>query len=157
MTVAHDVPTQQSSVPTVTPTSPPTPASPRLVAAVVRGQRVAVECCADWCVVDHSAENLANLSDLYHEGKTLALPAPEFNRVSKVLVATIRQDPFYVDADECLPYLAFDATGEGDPVSLQPAAALAFIDQAIAHLERMRAQVQQLAEVREAARQAVER
>lgn len=151
MTVAHDVPTQQPPVPSVTPTSP---SSPRLVPAIVRGQRVAVPC-ASWCVVDHSRQRLASLEDLYHEGEMLALVAPEFDGLAEVMVTAIRQDPFHKDADGCLPYLGFDATGEGDPVSLQPEAALAFVDQAIAHFERVRAQVQQLAEAREAARQAV--
>lgn len=150
MTVAHAIPSQQPSVPAVTP-----PPSPRLVAAVVRGQRIAVQCPAEWCVRDHSSEDLADLSDLYHESETLVLPAPDFNGVSKVLVATIRWDPFYKDMDECLPFLCFDAKGEGDPASLQPAAALAFIDQAIAHLERMRAQVRQLAEARRAAQPSI--
>ncbi|WP_438479208.1 DUF6907 domain-containing protein [Streptomyces asiaticus] len=136
---------------TITPTPPPS-ASPRLVAAVVRGQRIAVPC-FDWCVRDHSEERLADLSDLYHEGETLALAAPQFDGLSEVMVSSIRQDPFSDDADGGLPFWSFDAAGDGSAASLQEHAALAFIDQAIAHLEKMRVQVRQLAEVRKAAAQ----
>lgn len=145
MSVLHDVPTQQSPA----PASPP---SPRLVAAVVRDQRIAVPC-PEWCVRSHSEERLADLSDLYHEGETLALAAPEFGGVSEVMVAALRQDPFHRDEDSGMPYLGFDAAGGGNPTSLQEHAALAFIDQAIAHFEKMRDQVRQLAEARRVAEQ----
>lgn len=125
----------QTAVPTVTPTPPP---SPRLVAAVVRGQRIAVPCPDSWCVRDHSKEDLAFLEDLSHEGEEIALAAPEFNGVTEVLVASIRQWPFVNDEDRGLPYLGLDATGEGDVANLQKGAALAFADQLVAHAARIR-------------------
>ncbi|GAA1065244.1 DUF6907 domain-containing protein [Streptomyces asiaticus] len=137
MSVLHDIPTQQSPVPGVTPTPPPPSASPRLVAAVVRGQRIAVPD-PDWCVRDHSKEDLAFLEDLSHEGEEIALAAPEFGGVTEVLVASIRQWPFVNDEDRGLPYLGLDATGEGEVANLRKAAALAFADQLVAHAAEIR-------------------
>lgn len=132
MRVATAQSTMPASVPAVTP-----PPSPRLVAAVVRGQRIAVPC-SEWCVKDHAAEDLAFLEDLSHEGEEIALAAPEFNDVTEVLVASIRQWPFVNDEDREQPYLGFDATGAGDVANLQKSAALAFADQLVAHAERIR-------------------
>lgn len=151
MRVATAHSTAPASVPATTP-----PSSPLLVAAVVRGQRIAVPC-ESWCVVDHAAQDLAFLEDLCHEGEEIALAAPEFDGVTEVLAASIRQWPFVQDEDRGMPYLGFDATGAGDVANLAPEAALAFLDQAAAHLEKMRAQVRQLAEVRAAAQQAAAR
>ncbi|WP_210947250.1 hypothetical protein [Streptomyces sp. MK37H] len=139
-------------MPAIAPASPP---APRLVAAMCRGQRIAVECPL-WCVRDHSREDLAFLEDLSHEGEEIALPAPEFSGVSAVLISSIREWPFVKDEEKGLPYLGFDATGFGDVAALAPAAALAFIDQAAAHLEKMRAQARQLAEVQRDAVQPTE-
>ncbi|MFE9003132.1 DUF6907 domain-containing protein [Streptomyces sp. NPDC007875] len=119
-------------VPTVTP-----PPSPRLVAAMYRGQRIAVPC-PNWCVRDHSTEDLAFLEDLSHEGEEIALAAPEFNGVTEVLVAAVRQWPFVNDTDRGLPYLGLDATGEGEVANLQKAAALAFADQLVTHATEIR-------------------
>ncbi|MGW7597262.1 DUF6907 domain-containing protein [Streptomyces antimycoticus] len=123
------------------------------MAAVVRGQRISVPC-PDWCVVDHSQERLTDLGDLYHESETLALAAPQFDGLSEVMVSSIRQDPFSDDRDGGMPFWSFDAAGDGSAASMQEHAALAFIDQAIAHLGKMRDQVRHLTEARESARAA---
>ncbi|MEU1787077.1 hypothetical protein ABZ553_14630 [Streptomyces sparsogenes] len=130
MSVLHDVPTQQSSTPTVTP-----PSSPRLVAAVVRGQRIAVPC-ESWCVVDHAAEDLAFLEDLSHAGEVVALPVRQFDgTVERILAAQVVQWPF---AREGEPYLSVDADGSGECNQYAASAALAFADQLIAHAEKIR-------------------
>ncbi|MGW3427521.1 DUF6907 domain-containing protein [Streptomyces melanosporofaciens] len=118
----------------------------RKVTVSVRGRQTTVDCPA-WCVLGHSGERLADLSDLYHEGETIALAAPQFDGRTKVLAAAIRQDPFYMDADERLPYLSLDAAGDGSDASLPPAAALAFIDQARAHLDKLRDEIRKIASV----------
>ncbi|WP_275558542.1 hypothetical protein [Streptomyces sp. 5-6(2022)] len=87
---------------------------------------------------DHSAEDLAFLEDLSHEGEEIALAAPEFGGVTEVLVASIRQWPFANDEDRGLPYLGLDATGEGEVANLRKGAALAFADQLVAHAEQIR-------------------
>ncbi|MCQ8831806.1 DUF6907 domain-containing protein [Streptomyces malaysiensis] len=133
MTVLPPTLAQQPAATSVTPP----PVSPRLVAAVVRGQRIAIPC-FDWCVRDHSKEDLAFLEDLSHEGEEIALAAPEFGGVTEVLVASIRQWPFVNDEDRGLPYLGLDATGEGEAENLQKGAALAFADQLVAHAARIR-------------------
>ncbi|MEU1908134.1 DUF6907 domain-containing protein [Streptomyces hygroscopicus] len=118
----------------------------RTVTVTVRGTETIVDCPA-WCVVDHSTVRLVDLSDLYHEGETIALAAPQFDGRTEVLAVAIRQDPFYMDADERLPYLSLDAAGDGSDASLPPAAALAFIDQARAHLDKMRDEIRKIASV----------
>lgn len=138
MRVLHDVPTQESAA-----QRPPSPTSPRLVAAMVRGQRIAVPC-YDWCVRDHSAEDLAFLEDLHHEGPTVALPAPEFSGLTEVLVASIKQWPFVNDGDRGAPYLGLDATGDGEVANLDAGAALAFADHLIEHADRIRGEVAKL-------------
>ncbi|MGW7604461.1 DUF6907 domain-containing protein [Streptomyces antimycoticus] len=115
----------------------------RKVTVTVQGRQTTVDCPA-WCILGHSGERLADLSDLYHEGETIALAAPQFDGRTEVLAASIRQDPFYMDADERLPYLSLDAAGDGSDASLPPSAALAFADQLVAHAERIRAEVAKL-------------
>ncbi|MEU1663603.1 hypothetical protein ABZ547_08305 [Streptomyces sparsogenes] len=130
MTVAHDVPTQQSSVPAVTP-----PSSPRLVAALVRGQRIAIPC-PSWCVVNHSAQDLAFLEDLSHASVAVTLPVRQFDgSVEEVLAAQVVQWPF---AREGEPYLSVDADGSGECNEYRGPAGLAFADQLVAHAERIR-------------------
>ncbi|MDX3230581.1 DUF6907 domain-containing protein [Streptomyces sp. ME19-01-6] len=132
MTVLHDVPTQQTSAP-VTPTPPS--ASPRLVAAVVRGQRIAIPC-PPWCVVDHAAEDLAFLEDLSHAGEAATLPVRQFDgSVEEVLVAQLVQWPFTREGEA---YLSVDADGSGECNQYAAPAALAFADQLVAHAEKIR-------------------
>ncbi|MFE9003255.1 DUF6907 domain-containing protein [Streptomyces sp. NPDC007875] len=119
----------------------------RKVTVTIRGAEAIITCPA-WCVDPHS-EDYAFIQDVSHHGEEIALTAPEHQGTTEVLVASISQWPFVNDADRGLPYLGFDATGSGDVAALAPAAALAFIDQAAAHLDRLRAQVQQLTEARQ--------
>lgn len=122
----------QTAVPTVTP---PPPSSPRLVAAVVRGQRSPVPC-PPWCVVDHAAEDLAFLEDLSHAGEAVALPVRQFDgSVELILAAQVVQWPF---AREGEAYLSVDADGSGECNQYAATAALAFADQLIAHAEKIR-------------------
>ncbi|MFJ1995701.1 DUF6907 domain-containing protein [Streptomyces asiaticus] len=120
---------------------------PRKVTVSVRGQKATIDCPA-WCVDPHS-EDYAFIQDVSHHGEEIALTAPEHQGTTEVLVASISQWPFVNDEEQGLPYLGFDATGSGDVAALAPAAALAFIDQAAAHLDKLRAQVRQLAEARQ--------
>lgn len=115
------------------------------VTVSIRGQAVTINCPA-WCVLPHT-EQYNCLEDVYHQGETIALAAPQFGGQTEVMVAAIRQDPFYIDADRGLPYWSLDAAGDGSDTALAPTAALALIDQAAAHLNKMRAQIEQLAEV----------
>jgi hypothetical protein len=121
-----------TSAPESSVTSPP---SPRLVAAVVRGQRIPIPC-PPWCVVDHAAEDLAFLEDLSHAGEAAALPVRQFDgSVEEVLAAQLVQWPF---AREGEAYLSVDADGSGECNQYRAAAALAFADQLIAHAEKIR-------------------
>lgn len=136
MSVLHDAPTHQPPTPTVTP-----PPSPRLVAAVVRGQRIAVPC-RDWCVVDHSTQDLAFLEDLSHVGEAVTLPVRQFDgSVERILAAQLVEWPF---AREGEAYLSVDADGSGECNQYAAPAALAFADQLVAHAERIRREVGKL-------------
>jgi hypothetical protein len=132
------VATAQSTAPaqTAVPTVTPTPSlSPRLVAAVVRGQRIVVPC-PSWCVVDHAAEDVAFLEDLSHAGEAAALPVRQFDgSVERILAAQVVQWPF---AREGEAYLSVDADGSGECNQYRAAAALAFADQLVAHAEKIR-------------------
>ncbi|MFD8088678.1 DUF6907 domain-containing protein [Streptomyces malaysiensis] len=142
VTVAHDVPTRQLSVSAVTPPS----ASPRLVAAVVRGQRIAIPC-FDWCVVDHTAESLADLSDLAHYGARISLPVPQFSGAPEhVLIAYMAQWPFARDEHRGLPYVALEACDDGDVTEIRKAAAQALADQIRAHAAALDTLADQLPE-----------
>lgn len=128
------------AVPTVTPPSP------RLVAAVVQGQRVAVPC-LDWCVVDHTAENLADLSDLAHYGARISLSVPQFSGGPEhVLIAYMAQWPFARDEHGGLPYVALEACDSGDVTEIRKTAGRAFADQALAHIVAFASLVEQLPE-----------
>ncbi|WP_221890340.1 DUF6907 domain-containing protein, partial [Streptomyces sp. WAC05858] len=117
------------------PTPPPPSTSPRLVAAKVQGQRIAVPC-PDWCVVDHAAEDLAFLEDLSHACEAATLPVRQFDgSVEQVLTAQLVQWPF---AREGEAYLSVDADGSGECNQYTAPAALAFADQLVAHAERIR-------------------
>ncbi|MFD5384308.1 DUF6907 domain-containing protein [Streptomyces sp. NPDC127074] len=131
---------------TITPTPPPPPVSPRLVAAMVRGQRIAVPC-ADWCVVDHAAEDLADLSDLAHYGARISLPVPQFSGGPEhVLIAYMAQWPFARDEHGGLPYVALEACDSGDVTEIRKTAGRAFTDQALAHIVAFASLVEQLPE-----------
>lgn len=122
----------QTAVPTITPAPP---LSPRLVAAVVQGQRTSVPC-PPWCVVDHAAEDLAFLEDLSHAGEAATLPVRQFDgSVEEVLAAQLVEWPF---AREGEAYLSVDADGSGECNQYAAPAALAFADQLIAHAEKIR-------------------
>ncbi|MGW7617380.1 DUF6907 domain-containing protein [Streptomyces antimycoticus] len=143
MSVLHDVPTQQSPA----PTAPPPPASPRLVAAMVRGQRIAVPCPTGWCVVDHATENLTDLSDLAHYGARISLPVPQFSGGPEhVLIAYMAQWPFARDEHRGLPYVALEACDSGDVTEIRKTAGRAFADQALAHIVAFASLVEQLPE-----------
>ena len=133
MSVLHDVPTQQSSVPTVTPPS----SSPCLVAAVVRGQRIAVPC-PSWCVVDHAAENVISLDDFSHDGAPISLRVPVRGAAERVLIARLSQWPFASDEAGRAAYLRLEGTDDGEVANLPTSAALAFADQLVAHAEGIR-------------------
>ncbi|MGW4075969.1 DUF6907 domain-containing protein [Streptomyces asiaticus] len=143
MSVLHDVPTQQSP----TPIPPPPPVSPRLVAAVVRGQRIAVPCPTDWCVVDHAQEDLTDLSDLAHYGERVALAVPRFGGGSeRVLIAYMAQWPFAGDEHKGQPYMALEACDDGDVTELRKAAVRAMADQTRAHADALDTIADQLPE-----------
>lgn len=146
MTVAHDVPAQQSPVPAVTPAP-----SPRLVAAVVRGQRIAVPC-QDWCVTDHLAEDLTSLDDLHHYGPQTALAVPQFDgSTERILIAYLAQWPFARDEHRGQPYMALEACDDGDVTELRKAAVRAMADQTRAHADALDAIAEQLPEEQTAA------
>lgn len=114
------------------------PTSPRLVAAMCRGQRIHAQCPL-WCTVDHAAENLADLSDLAHYGARISLPVPQFSGDPEhVLIAYMAQWPFARDEHGGLPYVALEACDDGDVTELRRAAARAFADQLVAHATEIR-------------------
>ncbi|WP_435861914.1 DUF6907 domain-containing protein [Streptomyces sparsogenes] len=115
--------------------APASPPSPRLVAAVVRGQRIPVPC-PSWCVVDHSAQDLAFLEDLSHAGETVTLPVRQFDgSLERILAAQLVEWPF-TEKNEA--YLSVDADGSGECNEYRGPAGLAFADQLVAHAERIR-------------------
>jgi len=135
------VATTVSTVPAVTP-----PPSPRLVAAVVRGQRIAVPC-ESWCVSDHTAEDLASLEDLAHYGERVALAVPQFSGgTERVLIAYMAQWPFVVDEHRGQPYMALEACDSGDVTEVKRAAVRALADQTRAHADALDAIADQLPE-----------
>lgn len=143
MSVLHPASTQQTAVPTVTP---PPPSSPRLVAAVVCGQRIAVPC-PDWCVTDHTAENLVSLKDLSHYGPQTALAVPQYSGApERVLIAYMAQWPFAADEHRGQPYMALEACDDGDVTELRRAAVRAMADQTRAHADALDAIADQLPE-----------
>ncbi|WP_458089404.1 DUF6907 domain-containing protein [Streptomyces malaysiensis] len=134
---------ERAPAPTSLPASPP---SPHLIAAVVRGHRVAVEC-PPWCVVDHAREDLADLSDLAHYGARISLPVPQFSGGPEhVLIAYMAQWPFARDEHRGLPYVALEACDSGDVTEIRKTAGRAFIDQALAHIVAFASLVEQLPE-----------
>lgn len=141
MTVAHPASMQQSPAPAVTP-----PPSIRLVAAVVRGQRTPVPC-PEWCVTDHTAENLVSVEDLSHYGPQTALAVPQYSGApERVLIAYMAQWPFAPDEHRGQPYMALEACDDGDVTELRRAAVRAMADQTRAHADALDAIADQLPE-----------
>lgn len=135
MTLTHDAPTARPSV-----AAPPS--TGRTVTVSVRGVPVTVPC-PDWCIGHDPDENLMELADLGHNGAAVTLPVPTFSGgTAHILGAYLAHYPF--EAADC-PYLLLDAGGKCDFVPLPRAAALAFADQLVAHADRLRALVGQLA------------
>ncbi|WP_372444914.1 DUF6907 domain-containing protein [Streptomyces coffeae] len=93
-----------------------------MVAALYRGQRVAVECPA-WCVVDHAAENVISLDDFSHEGAPISLPVPVSGAAERVLIARLVQWPFASDEAGRAAYLSLEGTDDGEVASLPASAA----------------------------------
>lgn len=107
-------------------------ALPRRVSVVVRRQAVTVDC-PPWCVAGHT-EELVSLTDLCHEGESIALPAPTYSAGApssvRILSAHIAQYPF---SSEAAPRMVLDANDDGECAELDEAAAVAFVDQLVAH------------------------
>ncbi|MFF6847098.1 DUF6907 domain-containing protein [Streptomyces antimycoticus] len=127
-----------ASAAAVTPTTPPPSASPRLVAAVVCGQRIALPC-PQWCVIDHASENVINLDDFSHDGAPISLRVPVTGAAERVLIARLSQWPFASDEAGRAAYLRLEGTDDGEVANLPTSAALAFADQLVAHAEGIRA------------------
>ncbi len=126
MTVLHESP----AVPSQTTTG-------RHVAALVRGQRVFVEC-PSWCTHPH-AESYRSLEDVSHHGDAVQLFAPSYNGVIEaVLAARVSSWPFAGDSETAVPFVAFDPVGD-EVAQLTPEALTAFADQVIAHGYALRA------------------
>lgn len=133
MRVATAQSTTPTSVPAVTP-----PPSTRLVAAVVRGQRIAVPC-PEWCVTDHAAHDLKSLENLSHDGESFSLLVPTFGGgTERALIARLSQWPFGASETGSRPYLSLEVTDDGEVANVEADAALAFADQLVAHAEQIR-------------------
>lgn len=92
--------------------------------------------CPVWCRTDHAATDLMFIEDLSHEGEQISLPVPQFGGPDVlVLRGRLAQWPF---ARHGAPYLALEATDDGEVAELPAGAALAFADQLDAHSARLR-------------------
>ncbi|MGY1439502.1 DUF6907 domain-containing protein [Streptomyces reniochalinae] len=117
----------------------PAPASsgdhPHQSVAVVRGQRVIVECPA-WCTERHAEHDELCLEDVAHVGDQAAVSAPVgVTSREDILAGHISQ---WTYTGETRPVFAFDATGSGEFSELSKVQARAELDRIAAHVERLR-------------------
>lgn len=120
---------------TVANPSVPAQVAAPTASAVFRGKPFPIVC-PEWCVTDHASINLICVEDLNHEGEPISLPVPQFSGPDVlVLRGRLAQWPF---ADRSAPYLALEATDDGEVAELPAGAALAFADQLDAHSARLR-------------------
>ncbi|MEV8523177.1 hypothetical protein AB0451_03315 [Streptomyces sp. NPDC052000] len=109
------------------------PAAPRLVPARVADKPIWLEC-ADWCVLNHVAENNRFLEDVYHSGEMVDLEAPRFNG-DPVLLAFVRLglDSFGSDPELRTPFLVLEeGAGTGEGVYMRPEQAEEFANGLVA-------------------------
>ena len=130
--------------PTVAPATQTAPSEGRTVTAVLRGAPIPLQCPA-WCVTSHAATDLMYIEDLSHEGEPISLPAPVYRGPdTPVLRARLCWWPFA--DDDRGPYLALEATDDGECEEMPAAAALAFADQVVAHAQNIRRMATTLAD-----------
>ncbi|AEM87064.1 DUF6907 domain-containing protein [Streptomyces violaceusniger] len=115
--------------------------APTLSPALVQGQTIYIEC-PDYCQADHMAEDIAFIGDIDHGTMPVVLAVPTYSgEVEKVLDARLMT----VDhSGECRTVFALDGMGDGESAELDGTQALAFLDQYMAHGEKLKSLVQQL-------------
>lgn len=106
----------------------------RMATVLLRGVSVQIPC-PSWCELEHATVSENFLEDIYHSGRVQHLTAPTFNGTEQVMTAWVTQYPF---SDHPAPYMALDASGDGEMAELTPEAALAFADQLVAHAAQIR-------------------
>jgi len=127
---------------TATALAPPSagPASsvtPRIVPALVNGNRVHIEC-LPWCTTDHVAENERHLEDVAHAGALTDLVVPGGEPGYRLLAhARVGADLFAPEVQDRAPFVVIDDGSEG--FHLAPTEAEVFADRLMAFAEQVRA------------------
>lgn len=115
----------------------PVSLDPRIVPALVNGQRVYIEC-QSWCVTDHVAENERHLEDVAHSGALADLVVPGGEPGYRLLAhARLGADLFAPTPKEQAPFVVIDDGSEA--FHLSPGEADVFADGLVAFAEKVRA------------------
>lgn len=126
---------------TVQPTAGTLPAIPtqtaptrRIVPALIDAMPVYVEC-SSWCTIDHVAQNLKFLEDVWHGSDGVDLSAPD--GLGLVLFARLGTDPYSRKPERRGPFVVID--DGSDCVNLTPAQAEEFADSLLVFAAQVRA------------------
>ena len=119
----------------------------RIVPALVNAMPVWIEC-PDWCTIDHVAQNMRHLVDIWHGSDTVSLYEPDDG--NPVLVARIGSDPYSTKHERRVPFVAID--DGNDSVNLTPQQAEVFADSLEVFAARVRDLVRSVAVTRAANR-----
>lgn len=119
---------------------------PRIVPAVVGGNRIYVEC-PSFCTVDHVASPEGHIEDVWHGGDYAHLNVPRLGKSPDLLAfARLGIDPASSDPAKRTAFVFVDDGGEGYEMS--PAQADTFAD----NLERFAAEIRGMAHTAREAR-----
>lgn len=116
--------------------SPAASVTPRLVPALVNGNRVHIPC-LPWCVSDHVADNERHLEDIAHCGALTDLVVPGEPGYRLLAHARLGADLFAPEPEQQAPFVVIDDGSE--MFHLSPDEADVFADRLIAFAEQVRA------------------
>ena len=105
----------------------------RIVPALIDGMPVYVEC-PGWCTIDHVAQNMKFLEDVWHGSDGVDLSAPD--GLGLVLFARLGTDPYSPKRERRGPFVVID--DGSDSVNLTPQQAEEFADSLVAFAARVR-------------------
>lgn len=111
----------------------------RFVPAVVRGQRIMIEC-PGWCTVDHVESPEGFLDDVWHAGDYADLNAPRIGKDAElVLFARLGIDPYASEPERRQAFVTVDGGDEGSYMTPDLA------DEFAANLEAFAEQIRSMA------------
>ncbi|MFF4644943.1 DUF6907 domain-containing protein [Streptomyces sp. NPDC001389] len=124
---------------TTVPVSTASATLSRFVPAVVRGQRLLIEC-PMWCAIDHCKHPTGHLEDIWHGGNFAGLMVPRMEGEASLLAfARIGLDPYSSNPSRRSPFIVLDDGGDSDDMT--PEQAEQFAD----NLEAFAAQIRAMA------------